>query len=89
MSPASDPFGFVDTLIAIGLLGAAVMGIWFFLSSSLQEEKRREWEEKGEMKAVSEWGEWLWAVFAIVLLIAQVSAWRLVRVYRSFHNALP
>ncbi len=74
MSPATDfSFGLIDLLSALGFVIAAVLGGAFFFSSSFREANRRRWKEEGEMKAASEWGDWiLGLLFVIVFLGAAI-----------------
>ena len=62
-------FGLIDLLIFLGFVIMAVLGGIYFLSPSFREEKRQKWEREGEMKAVSEWGEWLLGLLFVAVLL--------------------
>lgn len=74
MPPTTDfSFGLIDLLIFFGFVAAAAVGGTYFFSSTFREEKRRKWKEEGEMKAVSEWGDWLLGLaFVVVFLGAAI-----------------
>jgi hypothetical protein len=77
MSPSDNPFSSVgDAVIVIGVLLAAVSGLLFLLSPPMRKEMREKWNEDGKMRAIAEWGEWLWAIMAVLLLVsAGIGIW--------------
>lgn len=73
--PSDTPSIFViaDVLIFLGLVGAAVAGVWFFFSPSYRARKQKQWSEEGNMKAVSEWGDWLLGLLVVVVFLSALA----------------
>ncbi|MES2049289.1 MAG: hypothetical protein V4447_12890 [Pseudomonadota bacterium] len=60
---------FPDISTALGALFSASLGVWYFFSPSRRLKKQKQWSAEGGMKAISEWGEWLFGFMLVLVFL--------------------
>jgi heme/copper-type cytochrome/quinol oxidase subunit 2 len=70
-----------STITGIGLLWAAAVGLLYFFSRDFRARKKKEWQRKGRLTAMTEWAEWLFSIFVVVIILVAIIA-----AYISFYQ---
>lgn len=51
---------------------AALTGLVYFFSRRFRARKKKEWRHQLRLPVVAEWGEWLLAVFVVIIILCAV-----------------